>query len=177
MWHIAYLSHLQADNLGVCALATGDVTCVAADDLGPLGVTTVVLDAVVSELSLRLCDGDTSDVALVVLVRERGQRTPAAADVENTIRGLEVELWMVLVKRGIRNVGVIDLLADDSKLVILKFLEGFLAGNVGDNTRGVNHTRAKEPMESVNISQCRGKHMCTIHKSRRLLQSKVRETT
>ena len=92
MCHTAYLGHLQADDLGVCALATGDVACVAADDLGPLGITAVVLDALVTEGGLVLREGDTGNLAAVVLVRERGEGTPAAAYIKETVLRLEVEL-------------------------------------------------------------------------------------
>ena len=93
-----HLSHLERDDLRVGALAAGDVTRVGADDLGALGVAAVAADALVTEGSLVLGEGYTGDTAAVVLVRERGEGAPAAADVEQVVVGLQVELRYVSVR-------------------------------------------------------------------------------
>lgn len=89
----------------------------------------IILDALVSEGGLVLAQGDARDVAAVVLRCERAEGAPAAADIEQAVLGLEVELR-----------------AHEGKLVVLQFLERLRARNVLDNTRGVDHARAQEPI-------------------------------
>ncbi len=40
-----------------------------------------------------------------------------------------------------------DLLADDGELVVLELLEGLFAGDVSDDTGGIDHAGAEEPGE------------------------------
>ena len=42
----------------------------------------------------------------------------------------------------------VELIAHDGKFVVLEFLERLLTVNVKHNTRGVNHARAKEPVQT-----------------------------
>ena len=56
------------------------------------------------------------------------ERSPTTTDVEHPVALLQVEL-----------------LADHVELVVLELLKGLHAVDVGDDTRSVNHSRAKEP--------------------------------
>ncbi len=86
------LSHLEGDDLGVRAAAAGGVAEVCAEDAGAGGIAAVVEDALVAKLGLVLAEGDTGDIAAVVLVGEGAKGAPAAANVEEAIFRLEVEL-------------------------------------------------------------------------------------
>lgn len=55
----------------------------------------VVDDALVTKCRLVLGEGNTGDLAAVVLVCERSEGSPSTTDVEKVILGLEVELASV----------------------------------------------------------------------------------
>jgi hypothetical protein len=61
-----------------------------------------------------------------------GKSSPSTANIEQLVARLET-----------------NLLADDSELVILELFEGLLLRGVRDDTRGVDHARAKEPPVEV----------------------------
>jgi hypothetical protein len=103
-------------------------TIVQTEDASPFRITTIGSNALISKLGLIFAQGDTSDLATVVLVRKCGKGTPATPDVEEIICGLEIEL-----------------LADDRELVVLKLLESLRLGNRGHDTRRVDHARTQEP--------------------------------
>ena len=86
------LGHLERDDLGVRGAATGNVAVVEAEDACARSITTVGRNAVVAELGLVLAEGDTGDLAAVVLVRERGKGAPTATNIQKTVLGLQVEL-------------------------------------------------------------------------------------
>ena len=148
-----YLGHLERNNFSVGTLSAGGVACVGADNLGPLGVAAIVLDALVAESSLVLGKRDTGDTAAIVLVREGSEGTPAATNVEKVVFGLEIELRHVLVDTGGRW-GVTRLLADNGQLVVLELLKRLLPVDITNDTRRVNHARAKEPLVEI-VSSCR----------------------
>lgn len=86
------LGHLERHDLGVRGAATGDIAVVEAEDASTRSVATVGRDTIVAELGLVLAEGDTGDLAGVVLMGERGESTPTTADIEEAIGGLEVKL-------------------------------------------------------------------------------------
>jgi hypothetical protein len=61
-----------------------------------------------------------------------GESAPSAADVEEFLTGLEINLF-----------------ANDTELVILELFEGLFAVDVGYYARGVDHARAEEPAVEV----------------------------
>ena len=85
-------SHLKGNNLGVSCTATRDFTVIETEDASLGRVTTVLEDAVVAELGLVLAQGDTGDLAAIVLVCECTKGTPSTTNVEKTVIRLEVEL-------------------------------------------------------------------------------------
>lgn len=109
--------------------AARDLAVVHAQNTSLVVAHTIVLDALVAERGLVLTQSDAGDVAAVVLRGERAEGAPAAADIEQTVLGLQVELR-----------------AHKGKLVVLQFLERLRARDVLDNTRGVDHARAQEPI-------------------------------
>ncbi len=126
------LSHLERDDLGVVSGLDRDVTVVEVEDTGLARVDAVLLETVVTEASLGLGEGDTGDITSVVDSGERGEGSPTAANVENAVFLLQVKLG-----------------ADEVELVVLEFLEGLGLVGVGNDTGGVDHLRAKEPLVEV----------------------------
>lgn len=92
----------------------------------------IILDPLVAEGGLVLAQGDARDVAAVVLRSERAEGTPAATDIEQTVLRFQVQLRTY-----------------KGKFVVLQFLERLRARDVLDNTRGVDHARAQEPIVIV----------------------------
>lgn len=126
--HVIYLGHLETDNLGEVTGAAWNFSVVHAKDTCLVRSDAVGLDALIAELGLVLAEGDTCDVAVVVFSRVCREGAPAAANVEKTIFGLEIELR-----------------ADKTEFVILKFFEGSILVSVSDDTGGIDHAWAKEP--------------------------------
>ena len=87
----------------------------------------------------------------------RSEGAPAAANVEEVVSGLKVELG-----------------ADDGELVGLELFEGLGFGEGGDDAGGVDHARAEEPGEGQGVLEREiGKRrtlLGTIRRSRRLLR-------
>ena len=108
--------------------SAGDLAVVHAQNARLVVAYAVILDTLVTESGLLPGEGDTSSVAAIVLCSKGSERAPAAADVEQAVLGLQVELR-----------------ADESELVVLQFFERLSASEVLDDTRGVNHTRTQEP--------------------------------
>ena len=113
--------------------------------------TYVLLDALVAKLGLVTRESETGDGgAVVVLGHECAERTPAAANVENAVVGLEVKL------RGVRGYHLSDhdskykhLLANDGELVVLELLKRLLLLEGADDAGGVNHAGSEEPAVKV----------------------------
>lgn len=132
----AHLSHLKTDNLGEGTLLRGDFSVVHAQNAGTTVITTVGLDPFVTELGLVLAESNAGNFALVVLVSKSSEGTPSTSNVQQAIVGLEVEL-----------------LANYGQLVILELLKAFLFFDIQNNTRGINHAGAEEPLVEV-IASC-----------------------
>lgn len=126
------LSHLKAGDLVVTTLWNWDVTVIHAQDAGLLLWNAGIAEASVTPGSLIASKSDTGNVCAEVDRGELGKSSPSAADVEHSLALLEI-----------------DLLADNGELVVLKLLKGLLLVDVGDDTRGVDHTWAKEPAVEV----------------------------
>lgn len=120
------LAHFQLSDLVV--FRAGDIAVIHADNaalfLGDAGLT----ESIVTPGSLVLSNSETGHLCTVVETGELGQSTPAAANVQHGLAFLEA-----------------DLLANNSHLVILQFLQGFFTIGVGDDSGGVDHARAEEP--------------------------------
>lgn len=48
----------------------------------------------------------------------------------------------------------VELVADDGELVVLELFEGLFLVDVEDDAGGVDHTRAKEPMQERHVNTC-----------------------
>ena len=126
------LGHLETGDLVEATLGDGNIAVVHTENAGLLLGDAGVAQTTVAPGSLVAAESDTSSVGTVVDRSELGKGTPTTADVEHLLTGLEA-----------------DFLADNGKLVVLKLLERFLSVDVGDDTRSVDHTRAKEPSVEV----------------------------
>jgi hypothetical protein len=126
------LGHFEAGNLVEATLRNGDVTVVHAENARLFLGNASVAKTTVTPGSLVAAKSDTSSVCAVVHRRELSESTPAAANIEHLLTRLEA-----------------DLLTNNGKLVVLELLERLLGVDVGNDTRGVNHTRAKEPTVEV----------------------------
>lgn len=120
------LAHLKLRDLVV--LDFGGIAVVHAKNAGLLFGNTSLAQNVVAPSSTVLSDSDTGNLGAVVETGKLGEGAPAGANVEHGLALLELKL-----------------LADDGHLVVLELLEGFLAGRVGDDARGVDHAGAEEP--------------------------------
>lgn len=126
------LRHLETGNLVVTALGNGDIAVVHAQNVALLLGNANLAHSGVAPSGLVASKSDTGSAGTVVLTGKSSKSSPTTADVEEALALLEV-----------------DLLANDGHLVVLELLESLLLGNVGDDTRGVNHTRAQEPTVEV----------------------------
>lgn len=88
----------------------------------------ILAQAVLAELGLLLSQGDTSNIAAKILSSIGSERAPSTANIKKGIFRLEFEL-----------------MTNESKLVILELLEGFLLVFVGYNARGIDHSWTEEP--------------------------------
>lgn len=122
------LSHLETGDLVILALWDGNIAVVHAEDSALLFGDTGLAKTVVSPGGLVTAKSDTCDVGAEVNTGKLGQSSPAATNIKHSLALLEV-----------------NLLANDGKLVVLKFLKSLLLGDIGDNARSVDHTWAKEP--------------------------------
>lgn len=126
------LRHLETGNLLVAALGDGNVTVVHAQNLALLLGDANLAHGAVAPGGLVAAESDTGSAGAIVLAGEAGEGAPAAANIKQAVALLQT-----------------NLLADDGHLVVLELLEGLLPGDVGNDTRGVDHARAKEPAVEV----------------------------
>jgi len=126
------LGHLKAGDLVVTTLGNGDIAVVHAQNLALILGDASVAQSIIAPLCLVATKSDTGNLSAVVDAGEAGKSAPAAANIEHLLILLEV-----------------DLLANDSHLVVLELLKGFLLLNVRDDARGVDHARAEEPAIEV----------------------------
>ena len=126
------LSHLKAGDLVVTTLWNWDVTVIHTQDAGLLLRDAGIAEASVTPGGLVASKSDAGNVCAEVDRGELGKSSPSAADVKHSLALLKI-----------------DLLADNGELVVLKLLKGLLLVDVGDDTRGIDHARAKEPAVEV----------------------------
>ena len=126
------LGHLEAGNLLVTTLGDGNITVVHAQDLALLLGDASLAQGIVTPGSLVATKSDAGSLGSEVDAGEASQGAPAAADIKQGLALLET-----------------DLLADDGELVVLELLQRLLLLDVRDDTRGVDHARAKEPTVEV----------------------------
>lgn len=126
------LSHLEAGDLVVAALRDGNVTVVHAQNLALLLGDTNLAHGAVAPGGLVATKSDTGNLGAVVLAGETGEGAPAAANIQQSLVLLEL-----------------NLLADNSQLVVLELLQSLLRVDVRDDTRGVDHARTEEPAVKV----------------------------
>lgn len=126
------LGHLETGNFVVTTLGNGDIAVVHAQNVALLLGNANLAHSGVAPSGLVASKSDTGSAGTIVLTGESSKSSPTTADVEEALALLEV-----------------DLLANDGHLVVLELLESLLLGNVGDDTRGVDHTRAQEPAVEV----------------------------
>jgi hypothetical protein len=130
--HTNVLSHLKTGDLVVAAFRNGNVTVIHAENLGlRLGDANLAHGAVAPG-SLVATKSDTGNLSAIVLAGKSGESAPAAANIQHSLVLLEL-----------------NLLADNSQLVVLELLEGLLRVDVRDDTRGVDHARTEEPAVEV----------------------------
>lgn len=120
--------HLQTGDLVVAALGDRDISIVHAQDVALFLRDTDLTHGVVAPSSLVTTKRDTSSLRTVVGTGEAGKGAPAAANIQESLALLEA-----------------DLLAYNSQLVVLELLKALLGVDVGDDSRGVDHTGAQEP--------------------------------
>lgn len=126
--HADMFGHLQTGDLVVAALGDWDISVVHAQDVALLLRDTNLAHSVVAPSSLVATKGNTSSPRAVVGAGKAGKGAPATANIQESLALLET-----------------DLLAHDSQLVVLELLKALLSVDVGDNSRGVDHTGAQEP--------------------------------
>lgn len=126
------LRHLETGNLLVTTLGDGGIAVVEAQDLALLLGNADLAHGRVTPGSLVAAESDTGNLGAVVLTGKTGEGAPTAAKIEHGVALLEI-----------------NLLADHGKLVVLELLEGFLLVDIRNDTRGVDHARAKEPAVKV----------------------------
>ena len=78
-WGNAYLSHLERDDLGEVSAWVRDLAVVHAENSALLRGNTIIGQTLVSESGLVLAEGDTSDIAFVVLASESSEGSPSTS--------------------------------------------------------------------------------------------------
>lgn len=126
------LGHFKTGDLIVAALRDGNIAVVHAHNSALFFSDTSLSQAVVSPGSLVASKRNTSDMSTVVGASIFGKCTPATADIEHPVSGLQF-----------------NFLADDAEFIILDLLKGLLAVDVGDNPRRIDHARPKKPAVEV----------------------------
>ena len=126
------LSHFKAGDLVVAAFWDWNIAVIHAENAGLLLWNTDAAETGVTPGGLVASESDTGNVGAEVDGSKLGKSSPSAADVEHSLALLEI-----------------DLLADDSQLVVLEFLEGLLLVDIRDNAGSVDHAWAKEPAVEV----------------------------
>jgi len=122
------LGHLQASNFVVATLRNRNVAVVHAKDLALLLRDAGLAESIVAPGSLVATESDAGHLGTVVHTGKTGKGPPTTADIKQALTLLEL-----------------DLLADNSKLVILELLQSLFLVDVADDATSVNHTRAKKP--------------------------------
>lgn len=122
------LSHLETGDLVIAALGDRGVSVVHAQDVALLVGDADLAQSVVAPGSLVATQSDTSGLGTVVDTGEASKSAPTASKVEEPLALLQT-----------------NLLTDNSQLVVLELLETLLLVDIGDDTRSVDHARAKEP--------------------------------
>lgn len=122
------LRHLQAGDFLVASRNSGSITVVGAKDTALRLLNTSFAESIVTPGSLVATESDTGDMGTIMNGSVFGESTPATAEVEDSVTGLEA-----------------DLLAHNSQLVILQFFEGLFPVDVANQTGGVDHAGTQEP--------------------------------
>jgi hypothetical protein len=126
------LGHLETGDLLVSTLNTGSIAVVTAQNATLGLLNTGLAETVVTPGSLVTTKGDTSNVSTVVGGSVLGEGTPATAEIEDLVTGLDA-----------------NLLTYNSQLVILELLKSLLLVDITDNTGGVDHAGTEEPSVEV----------------------------
>jgi hypothetical protein len=126
------LGHFKTGDLVVAALRDGNIAVVHAQNSALFFGDTSLSQAVVSPGSLVAAKRNTSDASTVVGASIFSKRTPATADIEHPLSGLQL-----------------NFLADDAEFIILDLLKRLLAVDVGDDARCIDHARPKKPAVEV----------------------------
>lgn len=126
------LGHFEACDLVVSTFRHRDVAVVHAEDFALLFRNPCLAHGAVAPGRLVAAQGDPRDMGPVQLAGKTGERSPAAANVQDFLAGLETNFF-----------------ADDGHLVVLQLLEGLLLVDIRDDARGVNHARTEEPTVEV----------------------------
>lgn len=132
MTYADVFGHFETGDAFEAALGDGDVAVVHAQDVALLFGDAGLAETVVTPGGLIATKGDTGHMGTVVDAGVFGESAPATADVEHLVTGLDI-----------------DLLAHNGQLVVLELLQGLLLVDVGNDARGVDHTRTKEPAIEV----------------------------
>ena len=119
------LAHLNLGDL--VELALRDIAVIHAQKLALALGDAGAAKTIVTPGGLVSGKSNTGNVGTVVDTGKTSESTPTAADVEHGLAFLQSKL-----------------LADNGHLVILHLLEGLLAGEIREDTTGVNHTGAEE---------------------------------
>ena len=82
------LSHLQTDNLGELPFLPRQIAIITTLDASPSRISTVLPDSSIPKSSLVVAEGDTQNIALVILVSERCKGLPSASNIKKTVIGL-----------------------------------------------------------------------------------------
>eukprot|EP00123_Amoebidium_parasiticum_P022378 comp8624_c0_seq1/m.3914 comp8624_c0_seq1/g.3914 ORF comp8624_c0_seq1/g.3914 comp8624_c0_seq1/m.3914 type:complete len:454 (+) comp8624_c0_seq1:695-2056(+) len=139
--HTHVLGHLNtADDI---PLLEGDIPVVHQLDRAQV-LSSVLLNALVAPGNLLLADGHTKRLGTIVLAGVADQRAPAAANVEQSHAGLELQL-----------------LADGVHLALLCDLEGVILVCV--HAAGVDHGGAQEPVVEVVAAVVHGLDLVAVH--------------
>ena len=126
------LGHLKTGDLLVATLRNGDIAVVHAQNLALLLGNANLAHGSIAPGGLVATKSDTGSTGTVVFAGETGEGSPTTTNVKKTLALLET-----------------NLLANDGHLVVLELLKGLLTGDVGDNTRSVDHTGTKEPTVEI----------------------------
>lgn len=126
------LGHLETGDLLVAAINPRSVTVVKAQDTALRILNTSIAKTLVTPSSLVTTQGDTGDLSTIVNRSILSQSTPATTEIKDSVTGLNT-----------------DLFANNSQLVVLKFLESLFLVGVADDTGSVDHAGAQEPSVEV----------------------------
>lgn len=126
------LGHLKTGDLVVAALGNRNVAVVHAENLALLLGDANLAHGAVAPGGLVATKSNTGDLGAIVFAGKSGEGAPAAANIQHSLVLLEL-----------------NLLADNSQLVVLELLKALLRVDVRDDTRGVDHAGTEEPAVKV----------------------------